>query len=320
MSHDHTKPCSCCSSHYPDLLQKICPTRAWEVDSTPTQCPFEFPNPKSNPLQHCCKCASTKKVKGKFGVAWICETPDCSCCEPYGWQVEFVDTPAKVEERCRELIEWVNNPPLPKDDCKCGAKRQVNLCCCSEQPENPPRCSCESPERDKKCCSCSNKNKDGDLIEVATNDKVSFHSPSNLNQAFSNSRQQQQQQSAVQIVPSTTEAPPARRSRGAAGTPTIHLTCCNEKCLQRAGEGVEIARRNANQRTTCNRKPVECCTNNRRQHVVRSRRRMVWLPAQATRVLLRNLKAYLSSALHRDGCQCSKENVQYVVCQNKIVS
>lgn len=336
MSHDHSKSCSCSSSHYPDLLQKICPTRAWEVDSGPTTCPFEFPNPTANPLGHCCKCASTKRVKGKFGVAWICETPDCSCCEPYGWQVEFVDTPARVEQRCRELIEWVNNPPLPCDTDK-------RPCCCPET-EEPSRCQCdaptgckgETPERD--ACSCGSKKSSkngaiatpGDLIELTDGQKVSFHSRSALNQTFSNAAAPPPPHHQPSIEPpsimSTPERPP--RAGRASGSQCKSLISCNEKRLPQVVSGVGIALCNTNKRKKCKteicrpgttvcssrRRTVDYCPN---RHVMR-RRRMVWLPAHVTGVLMKNLKAYLNSALHGPSCKC-QNSVHYVKCPNKVV-
>lgn len=169
MSHNHSNTCSCCCSHYPDLLQKICPTRTWEVDCSPAKRLFNAP-PRDSPHRrsHGCKCCSkNKKVKGKFGVAWICETPNCSCCEPFGWQVEFCDTPSKVEQRCREMIEWVNKPPLPKNEdnnskgesCRCKKEKQEKQqrCCCME-PKPPVRCRC----REQRICNCESEEIDNE--------------------------------------------------------------------------------------------------------------------------------------------------------------
>lgn len=59
--------------------------------------------------------ANIKKVKGKFGLAWIALLPDGNRKEvPLGWQVEFEDTPLRVSQKCKALVNWVNNPPL---DC-----------------------------------------------------------------------------------------------------------------------------------------------------------------------------------------------------------
>lgn len=162
---------SCCCSQHPDLLQRICPNRKWEVDhfkSNKKHCCDTYEGlkePSDRRRSGCCKCtAEGKKAKGKFGVAWICESPNCSCCEPFGWQVEFTDTPSKVEERCRELIEWVNKPPLPKEEqqrsrSKC---RQPNRkshdsqtkknCFCSELKKVIHRCPCDNDTFHQHCC------------------------------------------------------------------------------------------------------------------------------------------------------------------------
>lgn len=135
MPHNHSNSCSCCCTHYPDLLQKICPTRTWEADSVPAKRHFESAPPRRK--RQSCRCNPNKKVRGKFGVAWICETPSCTCCEPFGWQVEFTDTPANVEQRCREMIEWVNNPPLPS-----GSERDQTCKCKKKDEQSPERCAC----------------------------------------------------------------------------------------------------------------------------------------------------------------------------------
>ncbi|KAK9704066.1 hypothetical protein QE152_g28511 [Popillia japonica] len=67
-----------------------------------------------NQEDDCCPdwCES-RRVKGQFGLVFVAETP---CCypEPIGWQIEFCDTPSKVEQHCREMVQWGNCPPLPR--------------------------------------------------------------------------------------------------------------------------------------------------------------------------------------------------------------
>lgn len=59
---------------------------------------------------------SAQTVKAKFGLAWIARMPNEDDKEvPLGWQVEIEDTPNKVTEICKGLIDWVNHPPLK--DC-----------------------------------------------------------------------------------------------------------------------------------------------------------------------------------------------------------
>ncbi|KAK9685665.1 hypothetical protein QE152_g37864 [Popillia japonica] len=86
-----------------------------------------------NQEDDCCPdwCES-RRVKGQFGLAFVAETP-CCCPEPIGWQVEFCDTPSKVEQRCREMVQWANCPPLPR----CEPCPPVEVC----SPCFPPRCN-----------------------------------------------------------------------------------------------------------------------------------------------------------------------------------
>lgn len=64
--------------------------------------------------EDCCpNWCEEQKVRGRFGIAFVTDTP-CCCPEPMGWQVEFCDTPAKVEQKCKEMMQWVNCPPLPR--------------------------------------------------------------------------------------------------------------------------------------------------------------------------------------------------------------
>ncbi|KAB0799092.1 hypothetical protein PPYR_06972 [Photinus pyralis] len=92
---------------------------------------------------NCCKCPP--KIKGKFGLAWVTETQDCKSA-PVGWQVEFIDTPSRVFQKCRNLVDWVKSPPIA---CSCSPKitEQGNdgcgACCTGG-------CRCYSSN----CCGC----------------------------------------------------------------------------------------------------------------------------------------------------------------------
>lgn len=111
----------------------------------------------------CFQCSESPRVKGRFGLAWVSESPECPFPEPIGWQVEFHDTPSKVEQKCKEMVRWINCPPLPR----CDPCPPDELC----SPNNPPRCnpcapmtnpchpSCQKrPGRQtsttKRCCCC----------------------------------------------------------------------------------------------------------------------------------------------------------------------
>lgn len=113
--------CTCCTPN-PDLLQRICPSRTWERDFSDLRRQWSH-HSKTGLLmndeqhkEHHCKCKKQKKAVGRFGVAWISETPACCYSDPFGWQVEFVDTPSNVEQRCQEMVKWVNSPPLPREE------------------------------------------------------------------------------------------------------------------------------------------------------------------------------------------------------------
>lgn len=77
----------------------------------------------------CCKCKNDKKhlIKGKFGLAYIVETPKVKMTTPVGWQIEFEDTPSGVINDCNKMVEWVSYPPL--ENCK------------KHFPEFPPACA-----------------------------------------------------------------------------------------------------------------------------------------------------------------------------------
>lgn len=111
------------------------------------------------------------KVKGKFGVAYVIETPSRKC-KPCGWEVEFNDTPSQIESTCRKMMNWITCPPLGEcqEACCCSKPpetlHQVCARCCSKQPKQcccPPKperkqCCCSS-KKPKKCYCCSTKKK-----------------------------------------------------------------------------------------------------------------------------------------------------------------
>lgn len=122
----------------------------------------------------CFQCDYEPKVKGRFGLAWVSESPECPYPEPVGWQVEFHDTPSKVEQKCQEMVRWINCPPLPR----CDPCPPVELCChnqspkkkCSckkqqqQQSQHEPQCTCcNKPHRHhkKKCCFCGGQSRQG---------------------------------------------------------------------------------------------------------------------------------------------------------------
>ena len=111
----------------------------------------------------CCKDSCPKLVKGRFGLAWVSETPTRKTCVPCGWQLEICDTPSQVEYQCCRMERWANCPPV--DDCMsyrkpkpcCARKR-----CVSKSPCHKPCCSVrvmpfKAPSQE--CC-CSKCNSD----------------------------------------------------------------------------------------------------------------------------------------------------------------
>lgn len=105
----------------------------------------------------CCCCCNTNKannkpiVKGKFGLAYIIETPKNRCVRPLGWQVEFEDTPSRISNNCRKMMKWVNCPPIGK----CVNNETIVECRpekCAELLNNSRQCRCRSPEKPTCCC------------------------------------------------------------------------------------------------------------------------------------------------------------------------
>ncbi|XP_072375222.1 uncharacterized protein [Diabrotica undecimpunctata] len=60
----------------------------------------------------CCDYKKKQLTKGKFGLAYVIETPKKKITTPTGWQVEFEDTPSKIMQHCDKMERWVNCPPL----------------------------------------------------------------------------------------------------------------------------------------------------------------------------------------------------------------
>ncbi|KAK5643684.1 hypothetical protein RI129_007529 [Pyrocoelia pectoralis] len=77
---------------------------------------------------NCCKCKT--KVKGKFGLAWVTETEEGKTA-PVGWQVEFIDTPSRVFQKCQDLTEWIKSPPIAYCSCSCNC--HLNCGCNGEK-------------------------------------------------------------------------------------------------------------------------------------------------------------------------------------------
>nr|CAI5855035.1 unnamed protein product [Callosobruchus analis] len=165
-------PCCQCSACQEPCPPPCCPPRP----CTPFPCPPRRPPRPCNPCcppprcpppprcaprpcnpclpPPCCPC----KVKGKFGLAYIVETPKNRCETPLGWQIEFEDTPSKIASSCKKMMQWVNCPPLgecgteavmsgyPKK-CARALASNPNQCCYEDTPLPP--CDCES---EPKCC------------------------------------------------------------------------------------------------------------------------------------------------------------------------
>lgn len=117
-----------------------------------------FKNPYTKPPERekqidclCRKCLEEKKekpkVKGKFGLAYIIQTPKENSCKPLGWQVEFKDTPSQIDRNCEKMVKWVTCPPLgecnnmeanflwsPAECEKLLSGIEAGKCCCKTKP------------------------------------------------------------------------------------------------------------------------------------------------------------------------------------------
>ncbi|CAG9863516.1 unnamed protein product [Phyllotreta striolata] len=96
-----------------------------------------------------CKCCCNKRkniVKGRFGLAYIVETPDSVMAEPVGWQIEFEDTPSCVIQDCNRMVDWVKYPPfesLNKLDQPCDCTKLVSPSARRDNATNTAMdCSC----------------------------------------------------------------------------------------------------------------------------------------------------------------------------------
>ncbi|XP_048521877.1 uncharacterized protein LOC125504231 [Dendroctonus ponderosae] len=100
-------------------------------------------------------------TKGKFGVAYIIETPTRKC-RPCGWEVEFNDTPSQIDTNCKKMMQWITCPPLGDyPNCCCSstpketlrAVRQMCCKCAREKQDSSGDCCCRKPVEKKCCCS-----------------------------------------------------------------------------------------------------------------------------------------------------------------------
>lgn len=65
-------------------------------------------------------------VKGRFGLAWVSETPMQKCSTPCGWQIDIIDSPSRVEQTCQDMMKWANCPPI-------STSEPAPKCCCCNQ-------------------------------------------------------------------------------------------------------------------------------------------------------------------------------------------
>ncbi|XP_044253891.1 sperm mitochondrial-associated cysteine-rich protein-like [Tribolium madens] len=108
-------------------------------------------NNAKNDCCKCCCCCKPKLVKGRFGLAWISETPQKRCCTPCGWQLEICDTPSRVECQCKKMEQWASCPPV--EGCKCCLPKPK---CCPPKPKccsAGPKCCTPEPCPKLPCCS-----------------------------------------------------------------------------------------------------------------------------------------------------------------------
>lgn len=123
--------------------------------------------------EKCCCCSCQKKsAKGKFGLAYIVETPRHKYTQPLGWELEFEDSPSNISNSCKKMTQWANRPPIGEclekethlycrpyeittgkcccDQCVIKSKKTVYPC---YQDLQLPKCCCEP----KICYCCYNK-------------------------------------------------------------------------------------------------------------------------------------------------------------------
>ncbi|KAJ8919565.1 hypothetical protein NQ315_002187 [Exocentrus adspersus] len=139
-----------------------CLVKRNNFDSSYTRCPQQ-----ENPAD--CLCFKEKpKVKGKFGLAYIVQTPNDRSCKPLGWQVEFQDTPSQIDRNCQKMVNWVTCPPLgecssnveavlcyPETCNKLLKSAETKKCCCVKKPVADKCCVVEVPKQvQENCCVC----------------------------------------------------------------------------------------------------------------------------------------------------------------------
>ncbi|XP_050297605.1 uncharacterized protein LOC126736991 [Anthonomus grandis grandis] len=146
--------CNCNDSQFSKLRENW--SRYLKCPTTPCQC-CQFPK---------------NKMKGKFGVAYVIETPNRKC-KPCGWEIEFTDTPSTIENNCKKIMNWITCPPLGECNnanttvCCCSPPEQSVLCtlnksCCKSNNKTgcskTARCDCCCEQFKPKGCCCTNKN------------------------------------------------------------------------------------------------------------------------------------------------------------------
>ncbi|XP_044766473.1 uncharacterized protein LOC123322592 [Coccinella septempunctata] len=138
MSHSKSCRCKLCCSSPPDCNSCY-----------PDCCSYHWKNRFCKLRKQWSPC---DKTVGRFGVAWVAEIPDCENEEPKGWQVEIIDTSQGILKKCKELIDWLNNPPAHLFDNIKGNETSTrypkcNLNTCDESWEEP----CSIRDTPKKC-------------------------------------------------------------------------------------------------------------------------------------------------------------------------
>ncbi|CAH0561260.1 unnamed protein product [Brassicogethes aeneus] len=87
----------------------------------------------------CCYCEKNCTQKGLFTIAWSAETPCCNPGRACGIELELCDTPSNIEQKCQELKEWLNCPPI-NDMCECKLKVNEFNCPNIVKQLNCPQC------------------------------------------------------------------------------------------------------------------------------------------------------------------------------------
>lgn len=146
-----------------------------DFDELPNEFERYRQKPKNDERWYCGK----NMAKGKFGLAYIIETPRRKCVQPMGWELEFEDTPSNISNKCNKMTEWVNRPPIGEClECnallKCASTdltrflnetKQESICYCTEceRKDTEPLCCCQFTTPDctcrppPLCCDCYTK-------------------------------------------------------------------------------------------------------------------------------------------------------------------